>query len=522
MELLDCMREIVAFFFLIQWTTSDNSSLSIVATCKKDEHAVPTEWYTIHESNPSPLNELSAELIESQTSIIIRWSINIDSSFRSLIGTWITVSEDSDSYYRCEYQPPFTSERINLTGQEQLWFHFIVPNVAVCPSTSYYISAYNIPTPSGGANTEYIKMAQTAEIQWNADIHSVLHGDKIVVTFNTSLVAERHTIILKNSTQRLLKTDGGKGECKVEKCEVELEYMEYMGPCEDLEILILPHFTDCHEESEWKVQKVSCTSEYPVTHLLVSLASLITTILCLLSGCFIPDRSALDIVGCVLALLFVLLCCFIICQTFRWVRGSRRAASVRVLLVYPAIDSVFQRSVMLLAESLQSRGGVRVVIDVWERRSLAEQGPLRWLNTQADLSDRVLLISPPQRTYTDDLKSKLVPGVPDDTVSASASNLFALALNLVTSAAHDPHSRDKFWVISLEHDEKSVQTELRGCRMFVLPRDLKKLHLQLLSGAIQSPVLPRCFYCKNTLEQLEVNTDFPSCVKRVSLAESDE
>lgn len=76
----------------------------------------------------------------------------------------------------------------------------------------------------------------------------------------------------------------------------------------------MPHFTDCHEESEWKVQKVSCTSEYPVTHLLVSLASLITTILCLLSGCFIPDRSALDIVGCVLALLFVLLCCFIICK----------------------------------------------------------------------------------------------------------------------------------------------------------------------------------------------------------------
>ncbi|XP_026126297.1 interleukin-17 receptor B-like isoform X2 [Carassius auratus] len=493
MELLDCMREIVAFFFLIQWTASDNSSLSIVATCKQDKHTVPTEWYTIHESNPSPLNELSAELIESQTSIIIRWSINIDSSFRSLIGTWITVSEDYDSYYRCEYQPPFTSERINLTGQEQLWFHFIVPNVAVCPSTSYYVSAYNIPTPSGGANTEYIKMARTAEIQWNADIYSVLHGDKIVVTFNTSFVAERHTIILKNSTQRLLKTDGGKGECKVEKCEVELEYMEYMGPCEDLEILILPHFTDCHEESEWKVQKVSCT-----------------------------NRSALDIVGCVLALLFVLLCCFFICQTFRSVRGSRRAASVRVLLVYPAVDSVFQRSVMLLAESLQSRGGVRVVIDVWERRSVAEQGPLRWLNTQADLSDRVLLISPPQRTYTDDLKSKLVPGVPDDTVSASASNLFALALNLVTSAAHDPHSRDKFWVISLEHDEKSVQTELRGCRMFVLPRDLKKLHLQLLSGAIQSPVLPRCFYCKNTLEQLEVNTDFPSCVKRVSLAESDE
>uniref|UniRef100_A0A8C2L8A4 SEFIR domain-containing protein n=1 Tax=Cyprinus carpio TaxID=7962 RepID=A0A8C2L8A4_CYPCA len=334
MELLDGMREIVAFFLLIQWTTSDSSSLGIV---------IHKEWFENHKSNPSPLHELSAELSESQTSIIIRWSINID---------------------------------------------------------------------------------------------------------------------------------------------------------------------NCQDKSEWKDQKVNCTSEYPVTHLLVSLASLFRTILCLLSGCFIPDRSALDIgVGCMMALLFVLLCCCIMCQTFRWIRGMRRAASVRVLLVYPAVDSVFQRSVMLLAESLQSRGGIHVVIDMWERGSLAEQGPLRWLNTQADLSERVLLISPPQCTHTG---NNVFPGMRDDTVSASASNLFALALNLVTSAAHDPHGQDKFWVINLGHDEKSVQTELRGCRMFVLPRDLKKLHRQLLSGAVQSPALSRCFYCKNTLEQLEVNTDPPS------------
>ncbi|XP_016336194.1 interleukin-17 receptor B [Sinocyclocheilus anshuiensis] len=490
MELLDCMREIVAFFFLIQWTTSDSSSLGIVATCYKDEHEIPNEWFENHKSNPSPLHELTAELSESQTSLIIRWSINIDSSIRSVIGTWITLSRESDSHYRCQYQPPFTSERINLTGQEQLWFSFTVPNVSVCPSTSYYISAYNIPTPSDGANEEYEKKTRTAEVQWNADIYSVLHGDKIVVRFNTSLVADRHTIVLTNSTHLLLKPVGGKGECKVEKCEVELEYMEYMGPCEDLKIWIKPHFKDCQKASESEAQKVNC-----------------------------PNRSALDIgVGCVLALLFVLLCCCIMCQSFRWVRGSRRAASVRVLLVYPAVDSVFQRSVMLLADSLQSRGGVCVVIDMWERGSLAEQGPLRWLNTQADLSERVLLISPPQHSHTDELKSKLVPGMPDDTVSASASNLFALALNLVTSAAHDPHGRDKFWVINLEHDEKSVQTELRGCRTFVLPRDLKKLHRQLLSGEVQSPALLGCFYCKNTLEQLEENTDFPSCAKSVSLA----
>nr|BAV01259.1 interleukin 17 receptor B [Cyprinus carpio] len=354
-------------------TTSDNSSLGIVATCNKVENTVHKEWFENHKSNPSPLHELSAELSESQTSIIIRWSINIDSSIRSLVGTWIILYDESDSRYRCQYQPPFTSERINLTGQEQLWFSFTVPNVSACPSTSYYIFAYNIPTPTDGANEEYAKKTQTDEVQWNADIYPVLHGDKIVVTFNTNLVADRHTILLTNSTYLPLRTVGGKGECKVEICEVKLDYMEYMGPCEDLTIWIKPHFKDCQGESEWKDQKVNCT-----------------------------NRSALNIgVGCMMALLFVLLCCCIMCQTFRWIRGKRRAASVRVLLVYPAVDSVFQRSVMLLAESLQSRGGIHVIIDMWERGSLAEQGPLRWLNTQADLSERVLLISPPQRTHTE-------------------------------------------------------------------------------------------------------------------------
>ncbi|XP_058641604.1 interleukin-17 receptor B isoform X2 [Onychostoma macrolepis] len=376
-------------------------------------------------------------------------------SIRSLTGTWISLYFGmNETHHRCQYQPPFTLEQISLTGQEQLWFSFTVPNIPVCPSASYDVAAYNIPTPSDEA-TEYIKHVTAAEVQWNADIYSVLHGDKIVVSFNTSLVADRHNIHLRNGTH-LLKTVKGRGECKVEKCEVELQYM---GPCEDLMIVqIVADFKHCQSRIHGKSQKVVCL-----------------------------NRSSLDIgVGCVLVLLFVLLCCCITYRIFWRARGSRRAGSVRALLVYPAVDGVFQHSVMLLAEHLQSRGGVSVVIDVWERGSLAEQGPLRWLNLQADLAKRVLIVSPPPRSQTDYLTSKLTPGVPDDTVSASASSLFALTLNLVTGAAHDPHGRDKFWVINLDHDEKSVQPELRGCRTFGLPRDLKKLHRQLLSGAVQS------------------------------------
>ncbi|KAK2899090.1 hypothetical protein Q8A67_010508 [Cirrhinus molitorella] len=541
-----------------------------------------------------------------------------EGSIRSLNGTWIKLIAESESNYRCEYQPSFTSKQISLTGQEQLWFSFTVPNTSVCPSANHYISAYNIPPPSNGENGNYVKLAQT--VQWNADIYAVLNEDKIVVTFNTSLVVDRHTIQLSNRKEPLKRTEG-KGECKVEKCEVELEYMEYMGPCEDLMIWIKPKH--CKDENDWKHQEVVCTNS---SSLAIGVGCALTLLVVLLCCCIIyqikrvggskraasvrvlvvypavdtvfqhsvlllakslqshgdvsvvidmwetgslakqgplrwlntqadlaervlilsppqhtqtgnkikpkhcqdeydwkhqelvcTNSSGLAIgVGCALTFLVILLCCCIVYQIIKRVGGSKRAVSVRVLVVYPAVDTVFQRSVLLLAESLQSHGDVSVVLDMWETGSLAKQGPLRWLNTQADLAERVLIISPPRHTQTDDLKSKLVPSMPDDTVSASASNLFALALNLVTSAAHDPHGRDKFWVINLDHDEKCVHTELRGHRMFVLPKDMKKLYQQLLSGVVKSPAPARCFRSFISKNALEINTDFPSCTKSVN------
>ncbi|XP_048067056.1 interleukin-17 receptor B-like isoform X2 [Megalobrama amblycephala] len=487
MDLLNLMREITAFVLLIQWTTSDSSSHSIVSVCRKEDYN-PIELYTSHESIPSPLHAVSADLSESQSSLNIRWAINVDSTIHTLKSTWIHVT--SELTYRCEYQPPFTSKQINLDALQQLWFNFTVSNLPICPSNIYTIWAYNLPPPPA-VEDNYIKSFETAEVQWNAQIYSVLHGDKIVVNFNASSAADRYTIELTkkgDEVEDLLKTVEKKGGCK--ECQVELEYT---GPCEDLKIWILPHFEACSHDS-YAQHEVKCT-----------------------------DRPDLAIgAGCMLVLLFlsILLCCCILCQILWWVHGSKRGSSVRVLVVYPAVDGVFQRAVMLLTQFLRSRGGVTVVIDVWERGSLAEQGPLRWLHTQADLADRVLIILPPQRTQTDDLKSNLVPGMTDDTVSASASTLFTLTLNLVSSAAHDPHGRDKFWVINLDHDNKSVQTELRGCRTFVLPRHLERLHQQLSGGEIKSLALLTCFrsfYFKNALEHMEINTDFPTCAEANSL-----
>lgn len=102
--------------------------------------------------------------------------------------------------------------------------------------------------------------------------------------------------------------------------------------------------------------------------------------------------------------------------------------------------------------------------------------------------------------FADDLESNLVPGVSDDTVSASASSLFVLTLNLVSSAARDPLGRDKFWVVNLQAKDQSVRPELRGFRRFLLPRDSEKLH-QKLQSCLSS------FTFRNAFEKMEIHTD---------------
>ncbi|XP_051526125.1 interleukin-17 receptor A isoform X2 [Myxocyprinus asiaticus] len=119
------------------------------------------------------------------------------------------------------------------------------------------------------------------------------------------------------------------------------------------------------------------------------------------------------------------------------------------------------------------------------------------------------------------------------TVSASANNLFALVLNLVTSTAHDPQQWEKFWIIHLDQnkDKRKMPAELRGCRIFHLPEDLLKLHEKLSSGAdMKSSALSKClsifkindasWRVLEALQQLDINTNSPACAKVNSLEES--
>ncbi|KAI7797464.1 putative interleukin-17 receptor B-like [Triplophysa rosa] len=506
------MRRVLVFLLLIQLTTSNSISPKVVAICTRSNDSEPLELLSQHSSNPSPLVGLNGELSKCHTSFTINWSINIDGSIRSLTGTWITLMTDMDNtyYYRCEYQPPFTSEQNNLNGIQQLHFSFTesVGSVSVRPKM-YDVSGYNLPPPSPGSGQEYEKHSSftthgsdckvtTKPLcdQWDADVSSVLHGEKITLTFMTSSMFNRYTVTLAKKTQ-VLNTIEIKELRKGEKHREELTYTK---GCEDLTILITATSFE-NDECKAALHEVNPTA----------------------------NGSGLTVaVGFVLTFLLILISCYIIRKILGWCkRGGRSADAVclQLLVVYPAADCAFQHAVTVLAEFLQDCGDVKVVIDMWERERVAEQGLIRWIHTRAELADIILLILPPQHTHAEELKVDPAPVVSHHTVSASASALFALALNLVTGSAHDPRQREKFWVVQLDEmkDKRSVPAEVRGCRTFVLPRDLQKLHQKICSRSnVQRSALKRRFTSpmfneaswkvKEALEQLEMRGKLLDCV----------
>ncbi|XP_062397665.1 interleukin-17 receptor B isoform X2 [Sardina pilchardus] len=150
---------------------------------------------------------------------------------------------------------------------------------------------------------------------------------------------------------------------------------------------------------------------------------------------------------------------------------------VSVLMVYPAVDGVFQRAVLALADFLQSGGACSVAIDVWQRGRLAELGTLRWLHTVAESANRVLVVLPGHATHLDESMGKLLtPSQVEHTVPASAYELYPLALKML--------SQSKLWVVRLGKTaaRSSVPVELRGCRSFALLEDLQKLLHGLCAG----------------------------------------
>ncbi|XP_047656210.1 interleukin-17 receptor B isoform X2 [Tachysurus fulvidraco] len=441
----------------------------------------PDQWWPPPKSNPSPLRDLKLQLIylngtSASLALNITWSINIDSSIHSINSTWIEVNTLG---YRCMYQPPFTSKQIHTGDLQQIWFNFTATDVNIEPSSTYYVAVYNLPPAPPQERHKYTKQADVqvpgCDVEWMRDHSTCLQTpstqnnehweitttwmkDGIQVTFDSHLNSKKYEIRLRREWHILNFIEVNvRGDI-----ETLTGHLTYSGPCENLEISITPFFEHCGITCRSTMRKVDCqaaATEEPKKN---------ETPILLIS------------IGCAVAITLLFICQLRRCKRSGYSRGLLNTeGSVGVLVVYPAVDSVFQNAVMAVADFLQSHRELNVIIDVWQRGSLAEQGPLRWLNSQVDCAEKVLIILPPQHTTdTAALKPNMGGIVTDYTVPASACELFSMALTLVASCAHDPQQHHKFLVVHLNHGglRSTMPVELRGCKTLILPRDLEKLH----------------------------------------------
>ncbi|KAJ8370847.1 hypothetical protein SKAU_G00108750 [Synaphobranchus kaupii] len=165
-----------------------------------------------------------------------------------------------------------------------------------------------------------------------------------------------------------------------------------------------------------------------------------------------------------------------------------------VLVVYTAGNRAFQRAVVAFAEFLQSQWHCKVAVDVWQRGRMAEQGPLRWLITQTEGSDKVVIVCT-QRTEAWESRAGPAPQLAvlrDHTVPASAEDVFSLALNMVEGQLQCPSTLRKYCTVHLGNrpDWKCLPSALRVCKSFSVMKDVEKLGRHLHNSSPEACCFP--------------------------------
>ncbi|XP_071371185.1 interleukin-17 receptor B [Centroberyx affinis] len=130
--------------FFCAFGAQETSSHEIGVTCDEKMELPP-----YGNASPSLLKELKMELVteDGDDMLNISWAINVDVSIEYLTATRIVIAGELPLH--CEYNPPLA--KANLTGLEQVWFHYLVP----ASTGQNEVSAANLPLPPLGSGLSY-------------------------------------------------------------------------------------------------------------------------------------------------------------------------------------------------------------------------------------------------------------------------------------------------------------------------------------------------------------------------------
>lgn len=171
---------------------------------------------------------------------------------------------------------------------------------------------------------------------------------------------------------------------------------------------------------------------------------------------------------------------------------------IKVLVVYPR-ELCFHHTVCDFAEFLRNHCRSEVILDRWQRKKMAEVGPVQWLTTQKRAADKVIfLLSNDMNTACDGTCGKSKGSPLED-----SQDLFPLAFNLFCSDLRTETHLHKYIVVcSTEADIKDDYSALNICPKFCLRKDASTFCTSLLQAEQHVSVGKRLWACRSSCSSL--------------------
>lgn len=148
--------------------------------------------------------------------------------------------------------------------------------------------------------------------------------------------------------------------------------------------------------------------------------------------------------------------------------------SIKVLVVYPS-EICFHHTVCYFTEFLQNRCRSEVILEKWQKKKIAEMGPVQWLTTQKQAADKVIFLLSNDSTTCDGNCDK--KGGPCE----NSQDLFHLAFNLFCSDLRSQAHLHKYVVVYFrEGDITDSYRALSVCPTYRLTKDATGFCAELL------------------------------------------
>ncbi|XP_044880128.1 interleukin-17 receptor B [Mauremys mutica] len=454
-----------------------------------------------HSLTPADLHNLSAQLIETEVDthfrsylINISWSLSMDASIKELTATKICVmSKGIREHFeciRCNYTEKFQSQ--TMLGNRRWQFHYI--GFPVEPEMFYSISAYNLPpaniyedSPSKSIKLtspgckdnvmKYSKSCIEVGSLWNPNITACKIEAEVEVNFTTSSLGTKYTILLY--------------EC--EKCDVPIERdlttkinetrtsvrIPVSDQSNNISVQIIPYFAKCKYDCRRHKGTLTCVQNHS-------------------NGSITIDSTG-RYVCFILVALFVTVCVIAAVVFFRnhgtkkiFFHHAELQQPVKVLVIYPK-EVCFQHTVLAFAEFLQKHCQSDVIIDMWQKRRIAEQGPVQWLAIQKEIADKIIFLSSRYSiTECDAVCHESIGNHKDN-----SECMFTLAFNFFCSDMKNISSLHKYMVVSFNeiNSKDTLPSALNSCPKYCLMKDIDIFCRDLSSSNRQAHGTNRTLVC---------------------------